>query len=191
MNNQTEKQYPGLSLPPLSSSLKIIYSNLNSDMKRVFLKIYRHIWDAVCPLSRFVGYSGVLYSYWAVDRLRLRAGLTTSELAVLAYLYQLSKGGRNVVHSDKVYSGAVLPDLTLRTKQTLLYDIKEKKYITRSTSDPSAPYLQRSHSRQAVFIHLSPSGMALIEGIEKGLYKLLLKTSLDEITGANKKPLTY
>lgn len=181
MNNKTD-------LPPLSSPLQIIYSNLDCNMRRVFLKIYRHIWDAVCPLSRFTGHGGVLNLYWAVDLFRLRYVLTASELSVLTYLYQLSDGGRNVVHSDKVYLGAVLPDLTLRTKQTLLYDIKEKGYITRSTSDPSQPYLSLSHSRQAVFIRLSSSGVALIKGIEKDLYKLLLNTSLNEITGINKKP---
>jgi hypothetical protein len=185
MNNKTENTNY-LPPPNLSSPLKIIYFNLNSDMRRVFLKIYRNIWDAVCPLSHFVGYGGVLYSFWGVDLFRMKYRLASSELAVLTYLYQLSEGGRKVVHSEKVYSGMVLPDLTLRTKQTLLYDIKEKGYITRSTWNLDEPYLSHSHHKRPVFIHLTSAGVNLIKGIEKDLYNLLHNTSLNEIIGTNK-----
>jgi len=175
--------------PPLSPSLLTAYSTLNSDMRRLFDKVYHQLWNYVCPLSRFVKYGGVLYSYWAVDLLRHRAGLTSSELAVLAYLYQLSSGGRKVVHSDKVYSDSVLPDLIYASKQQLLHDIKSKGYIIRLTRDPITPYLQRSVAFRPVFIKLTPSGVRLIEGMEKDLYKILVNNCRDDLTtGLNKKP---
>jgi len=174
--------------PSLSPTLLTTYLSLNSDMRRLFVKIYHQLWEYVCPLNRFVKHGGVLYSYWAVDLLRLRAGLTSSELAVLAYLYHLSNGGRNVVHSEKVYSEAVLPDLIYTSKQQLLHDIKGKGYINRLTRDPATPYLQRSVAWRPVFIKLTPDGIQLIEDMEKDLYKILVNNcSNDLTTGSYKK----
>jgi DNA-binding MarR family transcriptional regulator len=173
--------------PLLSPALTTLYSNLSPDMKRLFVKMFRFLWDNVAPAGRFVKYGGVLYAYWAVDRLRVKIDLTPSELSIIAYLYQVTDRGNNTIHSDIIYNSVILPHILKQSKQGILNDLKHRGYISRLTRNPSAPYLQRSFSRHPVFIRLTSSGVALIEGIEKDLYRLLLNTSLNEITGANKK----
>lgn len=174
--------------PSLSPSLHLLYLNLTKDNQRLFIKVYKYLWGVVCPLSRFVKYSGVLYSFWAVDRLRHRFNLSTSQLAALSYIYQVTNKGANIIHSNVVYNGMLLPHVLLGAKQHILSGLVSLGYVSRSTKDASAPYLSRSYSSHPVFIRLTSSGVALIEGIEKDLYGLLLNTSLNELTGTNKKP---
>jgi hypothetical protein len=183
MNNQTENL---LSPPPLTPSLNSAYLSFNSDMRRLFVKIYHHLWNYVNPLSRFTGHGGVLYSFWVVDLLRVRLGLTSSELAILSYLYQITDKGTNTIHSDSIYNSAVLPHVLKQSKGAILYDLKCKGFISRSTRNLSEPYLSRSYSSHPLFISLTSSGVRVIEGIEKDLYKILLNTSLNELTGTNR-----
>lgn len=185
MQIQAENNYPAPSLP---TSLSSVYSSLSPDMQKVFIRVFRFLWNYVCPLSRFIGHGGVLYSYWAIDMLRVKIDLTPSELSMLAYLYQITDQGNSTIHSDIIYNSAILPHLVMASKQGILNDLKHSGYISRFTHDSSAPYLQRSFSRQPVFIRLTSKGVGVILGIEKDLYRLLLNTSLNEITGANKKP---
>jgi hypothetical protein len=60
--------------------------------------------------------------------------------------------------------------------------------VTRSRVNSSSPYLQSSHDLHPVYIKLSVKGVKMVQDIERDLYKILLNTSLDDITGANKRP---
>jgi hypothetical protein len=184
MSMQTENNYPP---PSLSPSLSSVYSSLSPEMQKIFIRVFRFLWNYVSPLRKFTSPGGVLYSYWAVDMHRVKIDLTPSELSMLTYLYQVTCGGISTIHSDIVYNSAILPHILKQSKQGILNDLKHRGYITRLTRDPSAPYLQRSISRQPVFIRLTSKGVGVILGIEKDLYRLLYNTSLNELTGANKK----
>jgi len=173
------------SLPSLNLELIGIYNTLDNINKQLFIKVYRFLFGVVNDRR-----SGV--AFWAMDLLRLRGGLSSSELSVLTYLYYVSSRGRRYIHSDLVYQGLILNDLTHGSKLALLNDIKHKGYISRSTKDLGQPYCQRAqHNKHPVFIRLTAAGVKFIEGMEKDLYKLLLHSSIDEITGANKKPDLY
>jgi len=172
MNNQTENNNPPA--PLLPHELKILFSSLSPDMKPVFIKIYRHLWNYVNPLKGF----RVLHAYWIVDLFRMHSALT-----VCTYLYFITSGGVIVVRSDAIYNGLVMPHLTTGSKQVLLNKLKRRGYITRSTWNPDEPYLSRSYHRQPVFIELSSKGVVLIKGIEKDIYNTFMHKSMDEITG--------
>ena len=81
-----------------------------------------------------------------------------------------------------VYFGAVLPNVLKQSKGAILCDLKRKRFISRSTRNPSEPYLSRSYSSHPLFISLTTSGVRLIEGIEKELHKILINSSLDDLT---------
>ena len=181
MNNKTE-------LPLLPPSLSFIYSTLPDNYKRLFIKIYRWLWSYALNKRTYMRRGAVLYYYWAVDISRLRLGLTTSELALLSYLYQITNEGANYIHSDMVYDSKVLPNLQQVSKLEVLKRIKRKGYICRSYRDPSAPYLALSFASHPVFITLTGSGVAVIKRIKEDLYDIVYHHSLDDITGVNKKP---
>jgi hypothetical protein len=175
-----------LSPPSLTPYLNSVYLSFNSDMKRLFVKVYHQLWNYVCPFKRFVGSGGILNSYWALDMLRLDSDLTSSELSMLTYLYQVTNSGTGTIHSDTIYKSVVLPHVQKQSKGAILHDLKCKGLISRSNRNLSEPYKSSSFSSHPLFIRLTSSGVALIEGIEKDLYKLLLNTSLNEVTGINK-----
>jgi hypothetical protein len=185
VNMQAENSSPA---PSLSPNLTTYYLSLSSEMRRFFNRVYKHMWNYIYPLRRLTGYSGVLHSYWAIDMLRVKIDLTPSELSMLAYLYQVTNQGNNTIHSDIIYNSVILSHIVTASKQGILNDLKHRGYITRSTWNPDEPYLSRSYHRQPVFIRLTSKGVSVINGIEKDLHNLLLYTSLDEITGASKKP---
>jgi hypothetical protein len=174
--------------PSLSPALTTLYSTLSPDNKQIFVKVFKFLWSVVIPARRFTDSGGMLYSFWLVDLLRHRSGLSSSELSLLTYLYQVTEKGNKTIHSNIIYNGMLLPDNIRVSKQRLLNGFKRKGYIIRLTRDPSVPYLRRSISQQPVFIKLTSSGVRLIEGIEKELRKILINSSLDDLTGANKKP---
>jgi hypothetical protein len=173
--------------PSLSPELLSIYLGFNEENKRIFLKMFNYLWSVVAPARKFISFGGVLYAYWAVDLLRERAGLCSSELSLLSYIYQVSNKGRNFIHSNLIYNSAVLQNIVDSSKQRKINDLKRRGYLIRSTWDANAPYLSRSRSRQPVFIKLTYEGVRLIEGIEKDLYKILVDSSFNDLTtGINK-----
>ena len=176
------------SSPSLTPRLTNLYNSLDSFNKGVFMQVFRFIWSYLFGCNTLMRRSGVLYNFWLVDSIRLRFSLTTSELSALSFLYKVSNKGVNLVRSELFYNGPVLPDLLVVSKINLLHDLKQAGYITRHTKDPGQPYSQRAqHNKQPVFICLTSSGARVIEGIEKDMYKILLNTSLDDLTGLNKK----
>jgi hypothetical protein len=78
------------SAPSLPSSLAYLYSKLSNEEQRVFHKVFNSMWCAVAPLKRFVHHGGVMYAYWIVDDLRMKADLSPVELSALMYLYHVS-----------------------------------------------------------------------------------------------------
>ena len=175
------------SLPPLTNTLNNLYNSLDSFNRGVFMQIFKFVWVRLFGSQSQVMRCNVLYNYWLIDSIRLRLSLTCSELCALTWIYQYSNKGVKMVHSELFYSGVVLPDLIHASKMNLLNDLKQYGYITRHTKDPGQPYSQRAqHNKQPVFISLTRSGVQVIEGIEKDMYKLLLNSSLDDLTGIKK-----
>ncbi|MBK5202132.1 MAG: hypothetical protein JJE45_00220 [Prolixibacteraceae bacterium] len=174
------------SLPSLSPQLNSLYKSLNDDMRRIFIKVYGYLWSAINGYS--VRSCGVVSYYWLFNRIAASSSLSPSSLVLLSYLYMMTNKGSKLIHSSIVYNSGVLPGALSITVQRVTWDLKHAGYITRHTKDPGQLYNQRAqHNRQPVYIKLSSSGVALIEGIEKDINKLLLNTSLNDLTGVNKK----
>ncbi len=174
--------------PLLSPQLNTLYQSLTEDNKHLFVKVFKYLWGVVLPSRRFIGRGAVLYSYWAVDLLRERQKLPPRLLSLLTFIYFITDKGRKYINTNQVYnSSGVLPDLDAKSKQAYLSHLTQRGYIVRSRRNTDDPYYQRSYARRPVFIRLSPSGLALIEGIEKDLYKILMRSTLEDLTG-NKKP---
>jgi hypothetical protein len=175
------------SSPPLSTTLTNLYTSLDSFNKGIFMQVFKFVWAYLLGSHSQIRRRNVLYNFWLVDSIRLRLSLTTSELSALTWLYQYTNKGVKMVRSDLFYNSGVVPDLTPVSKMTLLNWLKRAGYITRHTKDPNQPYSQRAqHNKQPVFICLTRKGVQVIEGIEKDMYKLLLNSSLDELTGIKK-----
>jgi len=166
-------------LPTLSPQLNVLYNSLNDDMRRIFVKIYSYLWGVVNDQ----GCSGVVSKWWVLRLVAESAGLPPSSFAVLSYLYMTTNKGRKLIRSKYIYLAGVLPGAVPKTVQRVVWDLKHAGLITRHTRNPDEPYLQRSHSRQPVFLKLTYKGVALIEGIEQDLNKLLLNTSFNDLTG--------
>lgn len=180
MSIDTENIPSAPSLPP---DLALLFSSLSPDSQRLYVKTFKHLWDAVAPARRFVSNGGVLYAFWLIDLLRNENNLTTAELSALTYLYFVTNNGRKTVKSELVYNGMVLPEMKRTSKTTLLYTLKRKGYIVRLNRDPSLPFLQRSIAKQNVFIQMTGKGILKVQEIEKSVYRLLLNNSYNKIIG--------
>jgi hypothetical protein len=178
------------SLPNLSNELTSLYGVLDDNMKQIFIKLFRWCYRQAVSKQSYFKRGATLYYYYLVERSRMNNNLTTSELSALTFLYHESKQGSCMVHSKLItLSSLILPRLTFISRQGVLNDLKHKGYITRHTRNPGiSSHLKCSHSVNPVFISLTRSGVNLIEGIEKDIYKMLLNTSLNDLTGAIKKP---
>jgi hypothetical protein len=182
----TNQDLSPASLPSLSPVLSLHYQSLPIELKQLFSKVFRYCWH-IANSRRYFNRGGVLLNYWCVDMLRRKQGLTTSQLALLSYIYTITNKGTTVIHSNQVYQSKVLPDVKRISVLQLLYKLNDLGYLSRSTSDPSRSSFSSGYARQPVFISLTRAGVQVIEGIEKDLYKLLLNTSLDDLTGKHKK----
>lgn len=167
----------------LTKELRLLYKVMPGDAKRLFMRSFRWLWSHVNGKR-----VNLISSLWAVDLLRARLRLPLSHLVILSYLYHITDKGLNVVHSDTVYSAPLLPDFNQLSKQSILLLLKRAGYISRSTSDPSAPHLSRSYDRHPVFIKMTPAGVRLIEGMNKDINNMMMRTSLEVITGNKKSP---
>jgi hypothetical protein len=183
MNNQ---DLSPASLPSLPSSLSISYQSLTIDMQRLFIKVFKYLYS-VAHIRRYNDAGGLLLSWWAVDIVRARSSLSGSEFAILTYIYQMSNKGAKVLHSDNVYFGPVVPDLKRTAKMGVLCSLVRSGYLSRSTRNHQDPFYSRSVCSHPVYITLTCAGVKVIEDIEKDLYKLLLRSSLDDLTGKHKK----
>ncbi|NLO00787.1 MAG: hypothetical protein GX126_00515 [Bacteroidales bacterium] len=174
--------------PPLDPHGIYIYSRLSDDGKRLFRKAFKQMWNYLLPKRSFISTGTVLYSYWYIDHLRIKAGLNSSELAMLIFIYEISCRGNNTIHSRHIYNGMILSHLkSVACKRTILHTLKRLGYIRRMTRDPQQSYLKRSISRQPTFIQMTPKGIGIINGMGKDLYKLLMDTSYNTLIGVNQK----
>jgi len=186
MRSKYKTPPPG-STPPLNPELNTLYNGLDENNKAVFIKVFKFLWGCVCPLSRFIGFSGVLHSFWAVDLLRDQSGLTTSQLSLLTFIYQATDKGKNYILVKSILAGPVVPHLATISKGQTITNLRRLGYLTCAHHIPATATLPRSYSRHCLFIRLSPSGVRLIEDIEKDLHNILMRTSLDELTGTTNK----
>jgi hypothetical protein len=172
--------------PSLPLSLSIDYNSMPELLRPLFIKVFKYLWGVV-HYRRFKDPGSVLMSLWAVDIARSRCSLSRSELAILTFIYQMSNKNSKLLHSDSVYYSGVCPDLKISAKMNILSLMVKRGYIIRSYKNTDEPYLKRSFVSHPVFIRLSSSGVLLLQGIEKDLYRLLLRSSLDDLTGKHKK----
>ena len=184
--NKNSNLPPGVP-PSLTTELSNLYNSLDANNRIIFIKVFKFLWGVVCPASRFISYSGVLYSYWVVDLLRERSGLTTSYLSLLTYIYHVTRKGTTYIHSKVIYSGVVLPGVLAVSIQQYVSTLIKLGYLSRSQYKPASTTLPRSFAYRPVFIRLTPSGVRLIETIERDLHNILMNTSLDELTGQTNK----
>ena len=187
MDNLTQNpcNIPAPSLPP---TLLTLYSGLNEENKQVFYKVFKFLWGELLPVHKFTGYSGLLYSFWAVDLVQRYSGLASSSWAVLSYLYQITKHNKRYVKSIDVYESSILPGVLTSTKQKILSSLVVAGYVVRSFRDPDNPHYKKSFLTHPCFVRLSPSGVRLIETFEKDLYKILINSSFEDLSGTQKKP---
>jgi DNA-binding MarR family transcriptional regulator len=173
-------------LPELDKNLISLYGVLDDSTKSLFNKVYKYLWTFVNGRKM-----DLINSYWCVDMLRTRLDLTPSQLAMLTYLYQVTNKGKRYIHNDLIYAAPILPHLlrspASTSMQVLLYYLKEKGYIIRSRYDPVNRCYKWGRNRRPVFLNLSASGVKLIEDLNKDISRILLNTSLNDITGANKR----
>lgn len=185
--NKKQKIVFSSSPPSLSPGLLSFYSVLCEADKKLFNHVYIEIWRYLFTVRSSVSRPGAVPLLWAVDLSRFNHCISYPQLVLLSFLYYMSCCGRGVIHSNSVYKSPLLSMLTPSSKKVYLWDLAKLGYITRSTRDLSRPYLSRSVSRAPAFIILSPSGVKLIQDIEKEIYNIMLNTSFDDLTGANKK----
>jgi len=183
MNELNNNQVP----PSLSPALRTLYLSLTNQERQQFNKVFMFLWDYVCPLKSFINNGGLLHSYYIIDLLRSRYKLSTNQLSALTYLYQITRKGADIVHSQLVYNGLLLADARQSVKFSTLGQLRKKNLIKRLYYDPAQPYLRRFRSSHPEFIQLLPSGVTIIHDIEKETYRLLRYSSLDDLTGVNKK----
>ncbi len=174
------------SLPSLPGSLNSFYNGLNAFNRGVFVKIYRYLWGVVN--WKTINRGEYVSSYWLLYGQMVKADLSPYGFALLSYIYYMTKQGTITIHSTKIYNSGVLPGWKVASISCILTKLTGAGYINRYTRDLSGSYLSRSHSRHPEFIKLSPSGLKLVEGMTKNINNILLNTSLNDLTGANKKP---
>jgi len=187
MNNKTSKitdLSPSISSPPdLSTELILLYEALTNDNKRLFVRIYRYLWGVVCPMSRFIRYSGVIYSYWLVDHLRRKYDLSVTALSLLSLIYHLTNNGRKTIHSKFIYNNGMRSDIRRESIMQELQRLKQRGYLTRLRRDPDNKYTPGTQYSHPVFVRISTDGVHLIEQIERDLHNILFRTSLDDLRG--------
>ena len=164
----------------LSSDLAEKYRLLPSNYQRLFLKLFREIYNYLLPIRLFTSNGGVLYNYWLVNQLRGKKGLTVRELDLLTLLYNHSSGGRDTVRTDRLKEH--FPGFSSRN----FISLKQKGFISRHTFDPLAPYYRRCRCNRPIFIRLTPSGIFLIKRIESDLRYALYHTVMSNITSDSK-----
>jgi DNA-binding MarR family transcriptional regulator len=179
--NKTE---PSPVLPP---SLYSLYLLMTSDNQRLFSKAFTFAWHQLNDRRKNPFLDIVIY-YWIIESMRYKTGLSASELAMLMIIYDLTDCGRGIIHSQRVDNAILLPNLTKLGKDRYLYRLRcIHGLIERSTRDSSAPYLARSVSRHPVFIRMTPKGVNIVHTLEKDLHRLLMLSSYNNLTGANRK----
>jgi len=180
---------PGEAPPSLSPSLLTLFNSLSKYDRLIFSKVFTFIYRAVLPYKVFTGPRGILRAFWLVENARRSSGLAPSQLALLSFISYCTDKGSRYVHSSLIYQGAFLEDVLKSDKEAQLFRLRKMGYITRRTRDPGASvHYRTSHSKQPVFVTLSPAGIKLLTDMEREIYAKLKNTSLDELTGRIKKP---
>ncbi|MDD5356443.1 MAG: hypothetical protein PHY56_07910, partial [Candidatus Omnitrophica bacterium] len=159
-------------------NLNLLYQVLNNDMRPLFMRVFRWLWSYLN--DRRVN---IVSSYWAVDLFRVRSSLPLSHLIMLSYLYQVSSKGANVIKSDDIYNSPILPGFTIGAKSAIITILKNSGYLVRSWSDPSAPYLSRSHASHSIFIKMTGKGIKFIEDLNRDVNNIMMRQSLADLTG--------
>jgi len=186
MNDINSSAVP--SPPSLSSDLLNLYDSLDSFNRGVFVKIYRYLWNVVYPWRRLTGHASMFYTFWAVDQIRCKYNIPGHHFCLLSFISHATDKGKNYIKSSRVFNSGVLPGVQPQCKDVYLSELKKMGYVVRSWYDPKTPRYKPFYMARKGYINLSPEGIELITSIEHDLYKLLMRSSLNDLTGANKKP---
>jgi len=174
--------------PSLTPDLTQLYSLLTPEVRGLFNKVFYWLWRYLVDKRIYLRSWPVLYYYWCVDTIRKEVGLNSSELAVLTFAWQLSNNGTKTISSFQVYNSKfVTPYLLFESRQNIMNRLVKLGYLSRSCKDPARKHYSAPWPPKRIFISFTTSGVMLIKGIESMLYYLVLHSSLDEITGNNKK----
>ena len=179
---------PTVSPPVLPTELNQLYSLLNPEAKVLFNRVFVWLWSYLVNKRLYLRSWPVLYYYWGVDAARKDAGLNSSELAILTFAWQLSANGTKVFNSFQIYNSSFInPELIFASRQNIMNHLVKLGYLSRSCKDPARKYYSIPWPPKKVFISFTYKGVMLIKNIESKLYDIVLHSSLDEITGNNKK----
>jgi len=169
------------SAPALPSSLAYLYSNMSDSERRVFHKVFNSMWDAVAPMKRFVSHGGVMYAYWIVDDLRVKADLSPVELSALMYLYHISGCGRNVINAHAMYKSPSFP-LTPSYWPNVSMMLQRRGFVVRSNRNPSQPHVTGWHIRNGrKFMTLTSKAINLVRDMERELYRRVMACTFNDL----------
>ena len=186
MESHLFNSFTSSSPPSLNTELTQLYDALPEDYKKLFIKLYKYLWDVVLPYSIYRKPGGLIYYYYALDAIRDKYSLTFGQLALLTFLYYATRSGSKYIHSDVVYLGLSGSSYALNTKRRNLVHLRHKGFILRSRRSPDHPNYYQPNLRQPIFIKLTQAGIDLIKNIEKDLMLYLLENSFNSIIGKNK-----
>jgi hypothetical protein len=175
------------SAPSLPSSLAYLYSKLSNEEQRVFHKVFNSMWCAVAPLKRFVHHGGVMYAYWIVDDLRMKADLSPVELSALMYLYHVSGGGRQIINAQAMYQSPSFPfSLSYWPQISMLF--YRRGYVVRSSRNPAQPYTTGYNIKNGrKYMKLTDKAINLVRDMERELYRRVMSCTFNDIVcGYNK-----
>ena len=164
-------------LPTLPKQLNSLYQVIPKESKRLFIRVFRWLW--VYLNGKRVN---IVSSAWAVNLLRLRAGFTSSELAYLCFLYQVTNKGVNSVRSEVVYSAILVPGMVNISIVTIINTLKLRGYVVRAWSDPAYPYLSAARSSHPIFIRMTAKGVKFIEDLNREVNNIMMRQSLADLT---------
>lgn len=144
------------------------------------------MWCAVAPLKRFVHHGGVMYAFWVVDELREEYGLSNKELSLLAYMYHISGGGRQVIDGVAMLSSPSFP-CSLNYWTEVSGKFKHRGYMVRSVRNPAKPYTSGYRAKGMKYIRLTDKAINLIHEFDREIYRRVRSCTLNDIVcGYNK-----
>jgi hypothetical protein len=149
------------SLGSLSPSLLTSFGSLSTGARKLFLRLYRAVWNHLVPFSRLMDAAHL----WDLPSLLsgLSPSISVHSFFMLSRLWLLTGAGASSVDVRALgLSSSEVKQVSMLVRSSL---------VSRSYFDPLHPHLSAFRSRQIVFISLTPAGITF--------YKLVLQALRD------------
>jgi DNA-binding MarR family transcriptional regulator len=172
------------SLPALPLSLNSFYNSLDAFNKGVFIKIYRYLWGVVN--WKTINRCEYVSSFWLLYGQMVRADLSPYAFSLLSYIYYMTNRGTETIRSSKIYNSDAIYSYKSSSIQCILTRLTKAGYVNRYTRDLTGSHLSCNRSRHTEFVKLSSAGLKLIEDMTKNINRILLNSSLNDLTSIKK-----